>query len=188
MRERARFGFPGVLAAIMLGACTIEHAPSGRPGGPAAAAAADSVVSAEVYGALRLYYTRLTARDWKLVAQSFWPHAVITAIMGAPPGTADAADKGHVETIAIEEAIKQAAAMKDCPASYSAELTRANVLTYGPLADAWVTYRVRCGATRDSVTTHFGIDAVHFVRHGGEWRITSLTFTHEIAGAPLGRP
>ena len=56
------------------------------------------------------------------------------------------------------------------------------------LADAWVTYRAHCGVTRDSVTTHYGIDAIHLVRHRGEWRISGLTFTHEVPGAPLGRP
>jgi hypothetical protein len=88
----------------------------------------------------------------------------------------------------VEDAIRQAASMKDCPVSFAAEITRANVVTYGPLADAWVTYRVTCGVSRDSVTTHYGIDAIHLMKHAGEWRIAGLTFTHEIPGLPLGRP
>ncbi|MGA2383004.1 MAG: hypothetical protein ABSG61_06165 [Gemmatimonadales bacterium] len=185
---RARFRSL-VALAVLLGACSVERAPSGRPGS-AAAAAGDSVVSAEVYAALRLYYARLTARDWKVLAQSFWPRATITAILGAVAGPAGSGRgaPGHVETITIEEAIRQAALMKDCPARFVAELTRANVVTYGPLADAWATYRVTCGVARDSVTTHYGIDAIHLMRHAGEWRIAGLTFTHEIPGAPLGRP
>jgi hypothetical protein len=180
---------PLALLAVLLGACSVERAPSGRPGG-AAAPPADSAASAEVYVALRLYYARMTARDWKVLAQSFWPHATITAIMGATPGAGGpgAGAAGHVETITVEEVVRQAARMKDCPVSFAAELTRANIVTYGPLADAWVTYRVSCGVARDSVTTHYGIDAVHLMRHDGEWRIAGLTFTHEVAGAPLGRP
>jgi len=187
---RARI--PALIAAAMAvgtGACSIERAPSGRPGG-AAAPAADSAVSAEVYAALRLYYARLTARDWKVLAQSFWPHATITAIMGAAPGVHGVGRgvPGEVETISVEEAIRRAAVMRDCPASFVASLTRANVVSYGPLADAWVTYRVTCGVTHDSVTVHYGIDAIHLMRHGGEWRIAGLTFTHELPGIPLGRP
>jgi hypothetical protein len=187
MVSRARLGSL-VTAAAVLGACSIERAPVGRPGG--AAPPADSAASAEVYAALRLYYARLTARDWRMLAVSFWPRAAITAIVGAAPavGASGPAEPGHVETIAVEEAIRQAMVMKECPASFAAEVTRANVVTYGPLADAWVTYRVHCGVTRDSVTTHFGIDAIHLMQHAGEWRIASLTFTHEIAGIPLNRP
>jgi len=172
-------------ASALLGACSVEHAPSGRPGG--AVPPADSAASADVYSALRLYYARMTARDWTVLSQSFWPRATITAIMAGPP-VAGRHDPGHVETITVEEAIRQAQVMKDCPVSFAAELTRANVVTYGPLADAWVTYRVACGVARDSVTTHYGIDAIHLIRHGGEWRIAGLTFTHEIPGSPLGRP
>jgi len=173
-------------AAALLGACSVERAASGRPG--AAAPPADSAVSADVYAALRLYYARMTARDWKVMAESFWPRATITAIMPAPGARSGSGPLGRVETITVEEAIRQAASMKDCPLSFTAEITRANVVTYGPLADAWVTYRVICGVARDSVTTHFGIDAIHLMKHAGEWRIAGLTFTHEIPGAPLGRP
>ncbi len=173
-------------AAAVLAACSVERAPAGRPGG--AAPPADSVVSADVYAALRLYYARMTARDWKVLAQSFWPRATITAVMAGRPGARGTDAAGRVETITVEEAIRQAAVMRDCPVSFAAELTRANVVTYGPLADAWVTYRVSCGVGRDSVTTHYGIDAIHLMKQGGEWRIAGLTFTHEIPGASLGRP
>ena len=182
MRRRLRFALP-VCAATALVACSVERAPLGRPGG--AAPPADSVVSADVYAALRLYYARMTARDWAVLAHSFWPRATITAIMGAP-GAAPTDPRARVQTINVEDAIRQAASMKECPVSFAAEITRANVVTYGPLADAWVTYRVLCGVSRDSVTTHYGIDAIHLMKHAGEWRIAGLTFTHEIPGSPLG--
>lgn len=177
------------LAVVALGACSVERAPSGRPGGAATLHPADSVASAEVYAALRLYYTRLTARDWKVLAASFWPRASITGIMGAAPGgRPGGSGPERVETVTIEEAIRQAPAMKDCPVSFSDEIARANVVTYGPLADAWVTYHVRCGVVRESVATHYGIDAFHLMKHDGEWRIASLALTTEIAGEPLSRP
>ena len=187
MSPRVHHAF--LLAAVVLaGACSIERAPAGRPGA-AIVLPADSAASPEVYAALRLYYARVTARDWAALAASFWPRASITAIMwaggGAPAGPSQ---PGQVETIAIEQAIRRAAAMHDCPASHSTEMIRATVVTYGPLADAWVVYRYQCGVTRDSSTTHLGVDAFHLMRHGGEWRIASLAFTHEIADAPLTRP
>jgi hypothetical protein len=92
-----------------------------------------------------------------------------------------------VHTISIEELVAQAAEMPDCRFSFSDEMARATVLTYGPLADAWVTYRARCGTARDSVATHYGIDAVHLMKRGGEWRITNLTFTNELESEPLDR-
>ncbi len=175
---------PLVLLVVLLGACSVERAASGRPEGPAATAA-DSAASAEVYAALRLYYARVTARDWKVLALSFWPRVTVTTIRNGLPGAPEA---GEVETSPIEALVQRAAAMNDCPAGMSAEMIRATVVTYGPLADAWVTYRAHCGVTRDSVTTHYGIDAIHLMKHQGEWRIAGLTFTHEIPGAPLGRP
>jgi hypothetical protein len=169
----------GVLAVL---SCRIERAPSGRPGGLAAASVGDSTASAEVYAALRLYYARLTSRDWKVLAESFWPRATITTIMRP---AADSAERVH--TIAIEDFVALATrqGIRDCPASFSDELARANVVTYGPLADAWVTYRARCGVTRDSVAIHYGMDAFHLMRHDGEWRVAGLTFTMETPDQPL---
>jgi hypothetical protein len=168
------------IGVVVLNACSVERAGSGRPGGAAAPPAADSAAAAEVYAALRQYYARLTAREWTLLGQCFWPRAAITTVMRPPRGGAEA-----LETVTIEDAIKRAPAMKDCPVSFSDGMARANVVTYGPLADAWVTYRARCGVARDSVTTHYGIDAFHLMKHEGQWRIASLTFTNEVAGQPL---
>jgi len=159
----------GLLAVV---SCRIERAPTGRPGG--AVAAADSLASAEVVAALRQYYARMTTRQWEALQQCFWPRASITAI-----------NRGAVQTVTIEQAIKRAPTIRNCPISRSDEIAHATVAVYGPLADAWVTYRAKCGVGRDSVTTHYGIDAFHLMKHDGEWRIASLTFTSEVAGQPL---
>jgi len=177
--DAALLALLGALAAV---SCRVERAPSGRPGG--AGVAADSVASGEVYAALRTYYARLTSRDWHVLAESFWPRATITTIMRP---AADSADT--VYTIAIEDFVARATrhGMRDCPASFADEMARANVVTYGPLADAWVTYRARCGVTRDSVETHYGMDAFHLMKYRGEWRVSGLTFTMEVPGEPLAR-
>ncbi len=179
---RARLTLLAALAAAV-GACSIERAPSGRPAGVVAAPPSDSAATAEVYAALRLYYSRVTARRWKEVATSFWPRAAITAVMTSGPATAPA----RMQTVTVEQALRRASARKDCPVSFSDEIARVTVVAYGPRADAWVTYRMRCGVRRDSLTTHYGIDALHLVKHDGEWRIAGLIFTNERAGEPLSR-
>jgi hypothetical protein len=182
--RRAALAPLALLGVLAVASCKIEHAPFGRQGGPTTAAVPDSVASAEVYAALRLFYARLTSRDWKVLAESFWPRATITTIMRP---AADSAEQVHI--IAIEEFVALASqhGIRDCPATFSDEIARANVVTYGPLADAWVTYRARCGVTRDSTATHFGMDAFHLMKHHGEWRVAGLTFTMETPDQPLSR-
>jgi hypothetical protein len=154
------------LGLVVLVSCRIERAPAGRPGG--GVATADSLVAADVLAALRQYYARLTAREWQLLGRCFWPRASITTVRPPSRGRPE-----ELQTVSVEEAIKQAPKMKNCPISFSDEIAHATVMAYGPLADAWVTYRAKCGVVRDSVTTHY------------EWRIASLTFTSEVAGQPL---
>ena len=61
----------------------------------------------------------------------------------------------------------------------------ASIVTYGPLADAWVTYRARIRVRRDSTVTRFGIDAFHLVKVGGRWRIAALALQDELPGLPI---
>lgn len=164
-------------ASVSLAACRIERAPSGRPGG-SYAPEPDSLAGAEVYGTLRAYYAALTSRDWLLLGTHFWPRGTITAIR-VPAG--DSVERVH--TLSIEEFVAGAGPAR--AAVFSAELVRASVVTYGDLADAWVTYRARVGATPDSVTTHYGIDAFHLMRHEGRWRIVGLAFQNEVPGQPI---
>jgi hypothetical protein len=182
--RRSGIALLAFLGALAVTTCRVERVASGRLGLAGAAATSDSVASAEVYAALRLYYARLTSRDWKVLAGSFWPRATITTIMR---GGADSAELVH--TIAIEDFVARATrqGIRDCPASFSDEIGHANVVTYGPLADAWVTYRARCGVTRDSTALHYGIDAFHLMKHRGEWRVAGLTFTMETPDQPVSR-
>ncbi|HTT68806.1 MAG TPA: hypothetical protein VMF70_12335 [Gemmatimonadales bacterium] len=182
--RRGRFLVLVCFGALPVAACRVERAASGRPGVTPASAAADSVATAEVDAALRLYYARLTSRDWKVLAESFWPRATITTIMRPAGATADS-----VYPTSIEDLVARATkvGIHDCPASFSDEIARANVVTYGPLADAWVVYRAHCGVRPDSVAIHYGMDAFHLMKHHGEWRVTGLTFTMETPDQPLSR-
>ena len=164
------------LAFAALSACRLERAPSGRPGG-GFAPEPDSLASAEVYAALRGYYAALTARDWRLLTTHFWPRATLTTL------TADADSAEPPPTLTIEEFV--AGAGRARAEVFSDDLASASVVTYGALADAWVTYRARVGLTRDSVASHYGIDAFHLVRRAGRWRIASLATQNELPGRPL---
>ncbi len=174
----ARLGLVAALAVAA--ACRIERAPSGRPGGALAAAQPESLAVAEVTAAVKLFYRRLTVRDWNALTRSFWPRATVTLIMRPPSGGPEA-----VQVIPIEDVVAQSRARPMCPASMDDQMVRAAVTTYGPLADAWVTYRLWCGVRRGAVTTHYGVDAFHLLKHRGEWRITGLTFQSELPGQPL---
>jgi hypothetical protein len=162
---------------IALAACRLERAPSGRPGG-GYAVEPDSVTNAEVYATLRGYYAALTARNWRQLGGYFLSHGTITDLRRVP-GEADPRPR----TIGIEEFVARAG--RPHVFSFADEPLHANIVTYGPLADAWVTYRARIGVTRDSVVTRFGIDAFHLLKVGGRWRIAGLAFQNEVPGLPI---
>lgn len=162
---------------IALFGCRLERAPSGRPGG-GYAVEPDSASSAEVYAALRGYYAALTARDWKLLGTYFVPRGTITDLRLAPGDSAP-----RPRTLAVEVFVAGAGAAR--VSSFLDEPLHASIVTYGPLADAWVTYRARIGVAKDSVETHFGIDAFHLLKVGDRWRIASLVFQNEVPGQPI---
>ena len=169
---------PLLLVALAAVSCRLERAPSGRPGG-GYAVSPDSATSAQVDSTLRGYYAALSARDWKRLGGFFLPRATITDLRRVPGDTA-----GRPRTLTIEEFVAGAGRVR--AASFSDEPLHANIVTYGPLADAWITYRARVGVTRDSVAVHLGIDAFHLLRTGGRWRIAGLVFQNELPGEPIG--
>lgn len=171
-----------------LAACQLERAESGRLPGTRTAVDSlnvverDSTEREQVRVTLRNYYSRFSRRDWDAVAAMFWPGATITT-RWAPPGAA--APRVHVQPVS---AFVRAA--PDGPgrlAVFSEQPVTIDIHNYGDLAQAWVLYRARFGMTRDSVTTHHGIDAFHLVKHDGVWRIVSLTFANETPDNPLVR-
>jgi hypothetical protein len=172
-----------ILPVALAGAsCRVERAEAGRTGLSAVPAPGDSVATAQVLAALRLFYARLSARDLKVVSRSFWPGATLTSIMRAPSAGADT-----VHTVTIEALAGRGRAAPECPFSLVDEIAHATVAVYGPLAQAWVTYRARCGITPVVTATRFGVDAFLLMRYGGEWRISGLAMTPEVRDQPLAR-
>ena len=169
--------FTILVLALAVTACRLERAPAGRPGG-GYGVEPDSAAGAAVYVVIRGYYAALTSRDWRLLGSSFWPRATITTVRATPHDTVP-----RVRTLTIEEFVAGAGA---APAEvFSDEAMRANIVTYGALADAWVTYHARVGATTQTVVSRYGIDAFHLMKVGGQWRIVSLAFQNEVPGAPI---
>lgn len=177
-----------VVALAGIAACRIERTASGRPAGPPTVADSisrveeDSAEVAAVTAVLREYYSRLSARDWRELRRSFWPRGTITTVW-SPPG--ERAERVFVQT--IDQFIRAAPSGPGRLAVFSEEMLRPRISVYGPLAEAWVVYRARLGTTPDSLTIHHGVDAFQLMRHDGEWRIVSLTFTGEVQGRPLPR-
>lgn len=176
-------------ATLVLAACRIEKAASGRPPGPPTAAdslarvEADSTLRAGVEGALRLYYARFSARDWRAFRRSFSPGATITT-RWTPPGER----RERVWSQTVEEFVRRAPEGPGRMAVFGERMLHAHVTAYGDLASAWVVYEGRWGETRDSVRVIRGIDAFTLLRDGAEWRITALAFTPEQPGRPLEVP
>jgi hypothetical protein len=168
----------GPLAAFLaLSSCRLERAPAGHPGG-GYAVEPDSVASAEVYAALHAYYTTLSSRDWRRVGAHFLPHGTITDLMAMPGDSA----RGP-RTLGVEEFVARAGRTRAL--GLIDEPMHASIVTYGPLADAWVTYRSRVRVRKDSTVTQFGVDAFHLMKVGGRWRIAGLAFQNEIRGQPI---
>ncbi len=179
---------PLVALLLVLAGCRIETAASGRPPGPPTPADSlarleeDPTARVQVDAALRTYYRRFSARDWRAFRQSFWPGAIITT-RWTPPGARGGGPRVEVQT--LDDFIRRAPEGPGRLAVFSEAPIHLHVRGYGDLADAWVVYRARFGMTRDSVAVFHGVDAFQLLRHDGQWRIVSLAFTQEVAGRPL---
>lgn len=178
---------PPVALLCLLAACSIETAPSGRPPGPPTAADSlarleeDSAAHVQVMAALRQYYQRYSARNWRAVRSSFWPGATV-AFRQAPPGERSV----RVVVSSLDDFIRRQGT--EAPAVFGAAPVHWHVQSYGDLADAWVIARARSGSTRERVDTTLGVNVFHLVRHDGQWRIAGLALAGELPGRPLVTP
>lgn len=175
-----------LVALLVLAACRIERAASGRPPGTRTAVDSlnlverDSATREEVRLALHGYYDRFSRRDWRAYAAMFWDQATITTRWTRP---GERAERVVVQT--IDEFVRAAPAGPGRLAVFSEQPVSMDIHGYGDLAQAWVVYRARFGTTSDSVAVHHGVDAFHLMKHDGAWRITGLTFINESPDRPL---
>lgn len=119
------------------------------------------------------YYTDMSARKWKAYADHFWPGAHLTTVW-QPPG----ADSLQVVMTTIEEFIQQADQGPGSQPIFEEKLLDAEINMYNNLAAVWANYAAKFG-TEDSLMEWQGIDAFTYMKHEGEWRITSLSYTNK---------
>jgi hypothetical protein len=172
-----------LVAVLLLTACRIEKAPSGRPPGPITAADTlrqieeDSISAARVEAAVRAYYASLDARDWPVVREGFWPGATITS------RAVEGRRASPLAVLTVDEYLRQTLNGKDrLPSGILVE--RAHVSSYAEFAAAWVVWRTVAPRRRAAATVR-GLDAFHFARRGGQWRIVSILTTRESPDQPL---
>lgn len=177
----------GLLLFLCVAAgCRIEKASSGRPPGQPneadslAAVEQDSASRVQVEAALLTYYDRLQRGDWGAWRGSFWPGAVITT-RATPPGES----RQRIWVQNVDEFVRRSPETTHRPPVFIGRILHLDVKSYGDLADAWVVFERRTGATRDSLAASRSLDAFHLYRHGGEWRIAGLAFARELPGRSL---
>jgi len=176
-----------LLCLCALAACRVERAPSGRPAGARTVVDSldnveqDSVRADEVRRALQTFYARLSARDWPVFAESFWPGATVMTTW-VPPG----AQTPRLDVATVEEFVRRAGEAPERLAVLSGDPVTTDVRTYGDLAQAWVVFRARAPRAGDSAAVRYGIDAFQLVRRDDAWRIVGLAFAPETPDRPLG--
>lgn len=118
------------------------------------------------------YYSDMSARNWEIYASHFWPGAHLTTVW-QPPG----ADSLQVVMTTIEEFVKQADEGPGSQPIFEEKLLDAEINVYNNLAAVWASYAAKFG-TEDSLMEWQGIDAFTYIKHEGEWRITSISYTN----------
>jgi hypothetical protein len=162
-------------AAAFAGCRLVTHQPERRPGATSVLlAAADS---AAVLEELEGYYRDFSARDWVAFADHFWPEADITTIW-QPPGE----DSLRVVVTTIPDFVARAPQGPGSRQIFEERMVEARVVTFGPLAQAWVRYHARFGDP-GAVAEWGGMDAFTLLRYGGRWRIVELAFAGDEAGS-----
>ncbi|HEY2805258.1 MAG TPA: hypothetical protein VGI92_05305 [Gemmatimonadales bacterium] len=172
---------------VLVAGCRLKHAESGRLPGPPTVADSlakveqDSTLDADVLASVRVFYDRLSARDWRAVRSAFYTGGTISTRL-TPAG--ERSPRVAVQT--VDEFVRR---MSDGSKSavFSERMLHAHVTGYGDMADAWVVRELQRGR-RDSVVTERGIDAFHLYRDRGGWRITDLTFVPEQPSRVLVAP
>jgi hypothetical protein len=139
----------------------------------AEAGAADQAAEREVRLTLESYYDAFSDRDWSRFADHFWPGATLTTIW-MPPG--EAAER--VVVTSIPAFVEQAPLGPGSREIFEERMTSARITVHGELAHAWVEYAARFGDPGEVVEWR-GIDAFTLLRHGGEWKISSLVYVSD---------
>jgi len=119
---------------------------------------------------MRTYYRDFSARNWPAYAGHFWPGADLTTIW-QPPGE----DSARVVATSVPDFVAQAPRGPGSRSIFEERMLDVRITMGDDLAQAWARYRATFGEP-GQVSEWEGIDALTFVRHGGQWRIVGLAF------------
>lgn len=124
----------------------------------------------EVRQVLNSYYSALSARDWPLFEDHFWPGATMTTVW-TPAGE----DVPRVVATTIPEFVGQAPQGPGSREIFEESLLSVTITVRDGLAQAWARYRARFGDPGD-IAEWEGFDAFTLLKHDGEWKISSLAY------------
>lgn len=153
---------PGAVMIAVLAAASCAEAPES---GQAATAEIE-----EVRSAVESYYEAFSDRDWTRFAEHFWPGATLTTVWAAPGEESES-----VVATTIPDFIAQAPAGPGSREIFEERPTAMEFRVEDGLAQVWARYRARFGDPGD-VMEWEGLDAFTLLRHGDEWRITSIAY------------
>ena len=137
---------------------------------PPAAERATGPEEDEVRSTVVAYYDALSDRDWERFEAHFWPGATLTTIW-TPPGESGE----RVVAPPVPDFIAQAPAGPGSREIFEERPTEVHVRADHGLAQVWARYRARFGDPGE-VMEWEGTDAFTLLRHGDEWRITSIAY------------
>jgi hypothetical protein len=161
-------GLIAVLVGMLATGCVPEREAPG-----------DGLVDGAVRAHVADYYTVLSARDWDVLPDAFWPDATLTTIW-QPAGEVSP----RVWSTTVAEFIAAAPEGPDSRPVFEERPLSIEPRVEGDIASAWVHYRARFGAPGD-LMCWTGIDVFTLLRFNGEWRIASLAYvTDDVDVAP----
>ena len=132
---------------------------------------AEDAARREVLARVEAYYADFSARDWDAFAAHFWPGATLTTVWQPPE-----ADAPRVVVTGLDAFVEQAPEGPGSREIFEETLLSADVTVRSGLAQVWARYAARFGDPGD-VMEWRGIDAFTLIRHDGEWKIVSLSYT-----------
>lgn len=160
-------------ARLALVLCLAPNACAPESTFPVEGATNPSPLELEVREMLKSYYATFSDRDWDRFQDHFWPGAIMTTIW-MPPGE----EVERVVATTVPEFVAQAPLGPGSKEVFEERMESASIRVDGNLAQAWARYEARFGDPGE-IMEWTGIDAFSLLKHGGTWRIVSLTYAPE---------
>ncbi|MBT8221349.1 MAG: nuclear transport factor 2 family protein [Bacteroidia bacterium] len=117
------------------------------------------------------YYQDLSDRNWQAFDDHFWDRSIMATVWQP-----DANSDPQLYTETTVDFIKQAHMGPGSKPIFEEKMTDIKINQHGDLAVVWASYDAKFGDA-ENIDTWSGIDAFSLLRHKGEWKIISLSYT-----------